>query len=254
MTDREPCPYRIIDDVGNAFMFGAGCSGVFNFFKGAHNAPKGSRWSGAMTAIKARSPVLGGNFAVWGALYAVGDCSLVAIRHKEDPWNSIMSGFMTGGVLALRAGPKTAFKNAVIAGVLLALIEGAVIATSKYFAQPQMLEDGMGQGQGLESGAPKRGPTRASLEPPIRMPTASSSVRARQGREGDYDSSAYRQADVTTDKGFDTDTKFADSQASADAYAGLIADPALGNSKSLSPPTAKSSWTGWVGGLFGKGK
>jgi hypothetical protein len=32
------------------------------------------------------------------------DCTLVAIRRKEDPWNPIMSGALTGGVLQLRWG------------------------------------------------------------------------------------------------------------------------------------------------------
>ncbi|EJK54813.1 hypothetical protein THAOC_25526, partial [Thalassiosira oceanica] len=29
-----------------------------------------------------------------------------AVRQKEDPWNSIVSGAATGGVLAARAGPR----------------------------------------------------------------------------------------------------------------------------------------------------
>ena len=35
-----------------------------------------------------------------------------------------MSGFLTGGVLAIRAGPKIAGKNALAGGVILAMIEG----------------------------------------------------------------------------------------------------------------------------------
>ena len=49
-----------------------------------------------------RSFVLLGNFGVWGCLFSTFDCSLTAIRRKEDPWNSIISGAATGGVLALR--------------------------------------------------------------------------------------------------------------------------------------------------------
>ena len=52
--------------------------------------------------MKARSPVLGGNFAVWGGLFSTFDCALKGIRQKEDPWNVIASGFLTGGVLAAR--------------------------------------------------------------------------------------------------------------------------------------------------------
>lgn len=44
-----------------------------------------------------------GNFAVWGGLFSAIDCSLVYIRKKEDPWNSITSGALTGAVLSVRS-------------------------------------------------------------------------------------------------------------------------------------------------------
>ena len=43
-----------------------------------------------------------GNFAVWGGMYSSFDCALIAIRDKEDPWNSIGSGALTGALLAAR--------------------------------------------------------------------------------------------------------------------------------------------------------
>ncbi len=43
-----------------------------------------------------------GQFAVWGLLFSTFDCSLAAIRRKEDPWNAIGSGAITGGLLAIR--------------------------------------------------------------------------------------------------------------------------------------------------------
>lgn len=54
--------------------------------------------------MKERSPIVGGNFAVWGGMFSTIDCSLVYLRQKEDPWNSIMSGALTGGILAARNG------------------------------------------------------------------------------------------------------------------------------------------------------
>jgi hypothetical protein len=75
--------------------------------------------------------VLGGQFAVWGGLFACCDCSLTAIRQKEDPWNSIISGATTGGILAARAGPRAMASAAVVGGVLLALIEGMGIMFSR---------------------------------------------------------------------------------------------------------------------------
>lgn len=55
-----------------------------------------------MAAIKARAPVLGGNFGVWGGMFSTYDCTVKGIRQKEDPWNAIIAGFMTGGSLAIR--------------------------------------------------------------------------------------------------------------------------------------------------------
>ena len=114
--EREPCPYRIIDDAGGAFCMGTIGGGIWHSVKGARNAPAGwgSRGSGAMMAVKARAPILGGQFAVWGCLFSSFDCTLAHFRRKEDPWNSIISGALTGGVLAARAGPKAAGKNALI--------------------------------------------------------------------------------------------------------------------------------------------
>ena len=57
---------------------------------------------------------------------------------QEDPWNSIMSGAATGGILAARAGPRAMASAAVVGGVILALIEGMGIWMNNYFAPPPM--------------------------------------------------------------------------------------------------------------------
>ncbi|KAJ1674591.1 translocase of the inner membrane, partial [Spiromyces aspiralis] len=49
----------------------------------------GERLRGALSAMKARGPVLGGNFAVWGTMFSTFDCTMKGIRQKEDPWNAI---------------------------------------------------------------------------------------------------------------------------------------------------------------------
>lgn len=46
--------------------------------------------------------ITAGNFAVWGGLFSTFDCCLMGLRGKEDPWNSIGSGAITGAVLAAR--------------------------------------------------------------------------------------------------------------------------------------------------------
>lgn len=136
MADREPCPWRIVDDIGGAFCMGCIGGGIWHTVKGARMAPSGARLAGSISAVQARSPVLGGQFAVWGGLFACCDCTLTSIRQKEDPWNSIASGAATGGVLAARAGPRAMASAAVVGGVLLALIEGMGIMFSRMMAQP----------------------------------------------------------------------------------------------------------------------
>lgn len=56
--------------------------------KGFRNSPYGERHIGALTAIKARAPVLGGNFGVWGGLFSTFDCAVKGVRKKEDPYNA----------------------------------------------------------------------------------------------------------------------------------------------------------------------
>nr|DBA21325.1 TPA: hypothetical protein GDO54_017982 [Pyxicephalus adspersus] len=61
------------------------------------------RFRGSVNAVKIRAPQIGGSFAVWGGLFSTIDCSLLRIRGKEDPWNSISSGALTGAILASRS-------------------------------------------------------------------------------------------------------------------------------------------------------
>ena len=128
---REPCPDRIIDDVGSAFSMGAVGGSAIQFYQGMRNSPRGARLLGASQAIRLHAPRIGGSFAVWGGLFSVFDCSLVYARGKEDPWNMIAAGFLTGGFLQLRAGPRSALQSAVFGGVLLAFIEGAGIMLNR---------------------------------------------------------------------------------------------------------------------------
>lgn len=58
---------------------------------------------GAVSVIKARAPVTGGNFGVWGGMFSTFDCAVKGWRQKEDAWNAIISGFLTGGCLAARS-------------------------------------------------------------------------------------------------------------------------------------------------------
>ena len=110
---------------------------IFQAIKGFRNAPAGvsHRMNGSLTAIKARGPIVGGNFAVWGGLFSTIDCTLIKIRGKEDPWNAITSGAATGGILAARSGPGAMLGSAIIGGVLLAMIEGVSIMFTRFTSE-----------------------------------------------------------------------------------------------------------------------
>ncbi|KAL1532534.1 Mitochondrial import inner membrane translocase subunit TIM17-2 [Salvia divinorum] len=100
-TSREPCPDRILDDVGGAFGMGVVGGAAFHFLKGIYNSPKGERLAGGSQAVRMNAPRVGGSFAVWGGLFSTFDCTMVYMRQKEDPWNSIIAGATTGGLLEI---------------------------------------------------------------------------------------------------------------------------------------------------------
>jgi import inner membrane translocase subunit TIM17 len=48
---------------------------------------------------------------------------LIYYRQKDDGRNAVAAGFITGGLLAIRGGAAVAFKQAMIGGVILLIIE-----------------------------------------------------------------------------------------------------------------------------------
>ncbi|SPQ23325.1 182d7603-60f1-4848-a7d6-a5bfb3b61821 [Thermothielavioides terrestris] len=142
---RDPCPWVILNDFGGAFCMGAVGGTIWHGVKGFRNSPYGERRLGAITAIKMRAPVLGGNFGVWGGMFSTFDCAVKGIRKKEDAYNAIarsptIAGFFTGGCLAIRGGYKAARNGAISCAILLAVIEGVGIGFQKMFAGQTKLE------------------------------------------------------------------------------------------------------------------
>jgi len=159
---REPCPWRITEDCGGAFTMGAIGGSIFHGIKGFRNAPSGNyrRLISSFVTMKERAPIVGGNFAVWGGLFSAIDCSMIYIRKKEDPWNSITSGALTGAILSVRNGTGAIIGSAIIGGVLLALIEGFGILFTRFAGEQfnptnrMMEEDPNNPGQPLDGAAP----------------------------------------------------------------------------------------------------
>jgi import inner membrane translocase subunit TIM17 len=113
---------------------------IWHGIKGYRNSPRGQRRVGAITAIKARAPVLGGNFAAWCGLYSTFNCAVQGLRRKEDPWNTIVAGFCTGGALSLRQGAKAIRNGAISGAVIFAIFEGVGIAFQRMNAESTRLE------------------------------------------------------------------------------------------------------------------
>ncbi|EOA21779.1 hypothetical protein CARUB_v10002239mg [Capsella rubella] len=119
--------YGLVNKIGYAFGMGAIGGSVYHFIKGAYNSPIGGRLVGGAQAANMNAPRLGGRFAAYGGLFSAFDCTLVYIRKKEDPWNSIMAGAATGGFLSLRHGIVAASTSAVMGGVLFGLFTGSAL-------------------------------------------------------------------------------------------------------------------------------
>ncbi|GKV44910.1 hypothetical protein SLE2022_187720 [Rubroshorea leprosula] len=178
-TSREPCPDRILDDIGGAFGMGAVGGAAFHFLKGVYNSPSGARLVGGTQAVRMNAPRVGGSFAVWGGLFSTFDCTMVYVRQKEDPWNSIIAGAATGGFLSMRQGFGAASRSAIFGGVLLALIEGAGIMLNKVLSAPQnmpiMMEEPAPNVAGMPGIPMGQLPGQAPVSSTLPTPPASSS-------------------------------------------------------------------------------
>ena len=97
--------------------------------------------------VRNRAPFLGGNFGLWGGMFSSCECMLISYRQKDDSLNAIMSGCITGGILAIRGGASVAFKQALMGGFILGLIEGvsqlfiAISMRNQHMMQQQMMAE-----------------------------------------------------------------------------------------------------------------
>jgi len=108
--NRTPCPARVFEDLGNGFAMGCVGGSLTYFCKGAWNAPRRQRIFSGICHVRNRAPFLGGNFGLWGGIFSSIDCLLIYYRQKDVPSNAVISGFLTGGVLAIRSGLASAFR------------------------------------------------------------------------------------------------------------------------------------------------
>lgn len=69
---REPCPDRIIDDIGGAFGMGAVGGGAWHLIKGMRNSPPGFRMLGAMEVRKAAAVCRGRRCSMCASVPSAG--------------------------------------------------------------------------------------------------------------------------------------------------------------------------------------
>lgn len=131
---KDPCPLVIVNDFGGAFAMGAIFGSIWHGIKGFRNSPYGERWQGSKSAIRLRAPTIGGNFGAWGGTFSIFDCIVKGVRKTEDPWNGIISGFLTGGTLAVRGGWRHSRNGAIVCGLILAAFEGVGVAVNRVMA------------------------------------------------------------------------------------------------------------------------
>jgi hypothetical protein len=84
---RPPRPPRLrpalaSDDIGGAFGMGALGGGLWHTYRGLKNSPKGYKIAGTLETLRRESPRIGGNFANWGLMFSVFDCSCMYVRQK----------------------------------------------------------------------------------------------------------------------------------------------------------------------------
>ena len=89
---REPCPDRILDDIGGAFGMGAVGGGIWHLIKGVKNSPSGARTRGGIEVKFARSEMsktASGNLAL-------ATFSGTAACNGYDLTDTLTAGYQTG--------------------------------------------------------------------------------------------------------------------------------------------------------------
>ncbi|PIA55877.1 hypothetical protein AQUCO_00700300v1 [Aquilegia coerulea] len=132
---RSPCPDRITDDLGGAFALGIGGGSIVHYIQGARRSEKGRRIIGGLQNARMYTPKTGGGFAVWGGVFSTCDCTMVYLRQKEDPLNSVISGALTGGLLQMRQGFLASGRSALLGGCILAMFEGVQLMVNRFEGQ-----------------------------------------------------------------------------------------------------------------------
>lgn len=166
-----PCPHRIIDDAGGAFLMGMIGGGIWHGWKGFRRNPSGYKFAGIRDGMRLNAPRIGGNFGVWCGLFSSFDCLLASryVRNKEDTWNPIISGGLTGATLAARAGMRACLTQGAIGAFFLAMIEGLSHAVGSMMDDSQASQMAIAQATPYSQGGPAHRLSAPRMQAPVRL-------------------------------------------------------------------------------------
>jgi import inner membrane translocase subunit TIM22 len=126
----ESCPFKCaISGVG-----GLGLGAIFGIFTASVdpmytiNPNKVPTMKEIALEMKNRAWSTGKNFALLGVIFSTFECNIESYRGKHDLYNGFMSGFLTGGVLGLRAGVKPALYGGIGFALFSTIIESILMS------------------------------------------------------------------------------------------------------------------------------
>jgi len=119
-SSMESCPFKTVLSGGAGFAFG----GVFGLFMASmsYDTPmSGAAGTTPISSLPLRQQLKVGfrdmgmrswssakNFGMVGAIFAGTECCIEGFRAKNDIYNGVAAGCLTGGALAASAGPQAA--------------------------------------------------------------------------------------------------------------------------------------------------
>ncbi|KAK3123452.1 hypothetical protein QOZ80_8AG0631180 [Eleusine coracana subsp. coracana] len=121
---------RVIDVAGDGFLLGTAAGSSFHFVKGLAVSPVGGggRLAGAVRAVHANAPCVAGMCGAYAAVYCASKSAVSIAHQRDDPWNAVAGGAMSGGLLNARRGASAAALSAALGATTVAAVLGLVWA------------------------------------------------------------------------------------------------------------------------------
>ncbi|KAJ6243519.1 hypothetical protein M0813_21956 [Anaeramoeba flamelloides] len=117
--NEKPLLNKIVNDLGSNFVMGALGGGMWDAIKGVRASPKGHRLMGGIHGFHDNALKSASKFANWNILFATFENVSLRVRKEDDVWNRVISGVVTGGLLASRGGPREAIKSGLVTGAFM---------------------------------------------------------------------------------------------------------------------------------------